>query len=140
MICTFFGHRDCPEEIYPMLYDAIETLIRQKGVRCFYVGNQGRFDEMALKALRALIQVYPEIEYAVVLAYMPRKAHGMNPEETVFPEGFESFPPRFAISHRNRWMLERTDYVITHVKYGWGGAAQFAEKAKRAGKTVINIG
>ncbi len=38
MICTFFGHRDCPEEIYPMLYDAIETLIRQRGVRCFALG------------------------------------------------------------------------------------------------------
>ena len=45
MICTFFGHRECPEEIYPKFYDAIETLIRQKGVRCFYVGNQGRFDD-----------------------------------------------------------------------------------------------
>ena len=57
----------------------------------------------------------------------------------MFPEGLEFAPPRFAISRRNEWMLKRADYVVTYVTHGWGGAAQFAEKAKRQGKAVIDL-
>ena len=31
-------------------------------------------------------------------------------ENTLLPEGIENVPPRFAISWRNKWMLERSDY------------------------------
>lgn len=46
---------------------------------------------------------------------------------------------RFAVSWRNNWMLKQSDYVVTYITYSWGGAAQFAEKAARQKKTVINI-
>ena len=36
-------------------------------------------------------------------------------------------------------MLKQSDYVVTYVTHGWGGAAQFAEKAKRQGKTVVDL-
>ena len=45
-------------------------------------------------------------------------------------------PKRFAISWRNRWMLDRSDHVIAYVTRSWGGAAQFAELAKKRGKQV----
>ena len=139
MTCTFFGHRDCPDAIYPKLYNTIEGLVLQNRSDEFLVGNQGRFDVLALKALRQLRIVYPHIRYAVVLAYFPVKDISKQPEETIFPDGIESVPPRFAISYRNRWMLDKADFVISYVAAQWGGAAQFADRAKREGKTVINI-
>ena len=58
---------------------------------------------------------------------------------TILPEGIESVHPRYAISWRNNWMLQQSDYVVTYITHGWGGAAQYADKARRQKKTVINI-
>ena len=57
---------------------------------------------------------------------------------TVYPEGIETVPKRFAISWRNKWMLKESDYVVTYITHTWRGAAQFAESAKRQ-KNVINL-
>ena len=48
-------------------------------------------------------------------------------------------PLRFAISYRNKWMIEQSDYVVTYVNHSWGGAAQFKELAEKKGKTVIEL-
>ena len=55
------------------------------------------------------------------------------------PEGLELVHPRYAIERRNRWMLERSDYVVTYVHHGWGGAAKFAALAERQGKRMIRL-
>ena len=139
-VCTFFGHRDCPEMIKPRLREVLVDLITNKGVDTFYVGNQGRFDGIVRSVLRELEQAYPEIHYAVVLAYMPGKKNEYEDfSDTILPEGIETVHPRYAISWRNRWMLQRSDYVVTYITHSWGGAAQYAQKAKRAGKTVMDV-
>lgn len=116
-------------------------LIEQHGVDRFYVGRQGAFDAMTRAVLRELAEVYPHISYAVVLERLPvQKDEAVwNFSDTIFPEGLEIVPPRFAIARRNEWMLRQADYVVTYVTYGWGGAAQFAEKACRQSKTVLNL-
>ena len=73
LACTFFGHRDCPETIKPRLREVLVDLITNHGVDMFYVGNQGQFDAYAHSELKKLKQEYPQINYAVVLAYMPGK-------------------------------------------------------------------
>lgn len=138
--CTFFGHRDCPETIKPYLREVLEDLIINQEVDTFYVGNQGRFDGIVRSVLRELEQAYPEIHYAVVLAYLPGKTNENDDfSDTIFPEGIEAVHPRYAIEWRNRWMLQRADFVVTCITHPWGGAAKFAGKAKREGKTVINL-
>ena len=69
--CTFFGHRDCPETIKPKIRTAVIDLIENHGVTMFYVGNQGNFDRMVRSILKEVTTAYPEVGYAVVLAYMP---------------------------------------------------------------------
>ena len=139
-ICTFFGHRDCPETIKPRLREVLVDLIINQEVDTFYVGNQGRFDGIVRGVLRELEKEYPEIHYAVVLAYLPGKKNEYDDfSDTILPEGIETVHPRYAIEWRNRWMLQRADFVVTCIAHPWGGAAKFAEKAKREGKTVINL-
>lgn len=106
-----------------------------------YVGRQGDFDDIVLSVLRELADVYPRVSYNVVLERLPGKRDdpALDLSITMFPEGLEFAPPRFAISWRNEWMLKQSDYVVTYVTHGWGGAAQFAEKAKRQGKAVIDL-
>ena len=137
MICTFFGHHDCPNSIKENLRDEILNLINS-GVKKFYVGNQGNFDSMARKVLKEFSATY-DIQYSVVLAYMP-KENEEGIENSLLPEGIEKSPPRFAISWRNKWMIEQSNYVITYVTHSFGGAAQFKELAEKKGKTVVNLG
>ena len=138
--CTFFGHRDSPDSIFPMLQNSIEGLILSQSVNKFYVGNQGRFDSLVLKALRELKTNHPEISYYVVLAYLPEKQMTYAPEKTLFPEGLETVPRRFAITHRNRWMVDHSDIVIAALSRDFGGAADAVRYAKRQDKVVIACG
>lgn len=138
--CTFFGHRDCPEGIKPKLRDTLLGLINNQGVDMFYVGHQGQFDGLVHGLLKELQRECPSVNYAVVLAYMPsQKREYDDYSDTMLPEGIEAVHPHYAISWRNKWMLEQSDFVVTYITHSWGGAAQYANKAKRQGKTVINL-
>ena len=140
-VCTFFGHRECPDTIKPKLREILVDLIVNHGVDMFYVGNQGQFDAIVRSTLRDLQKEYPQVDYAVVLAYMPGERNDYDDySDTMLPEGIESVHPRYAISWRNNWMLKESDYVVTYITHSWGGAAQYATKAKKQGKTVINLG
>ena len=140
-VCTFFGHRDCPASIKPKLRALVVDLIVRHGADRFYVGRQGAFDAMARAVLRDLTEVYPNISYAVVLERLPGPMDKAvwDFSDTIFPEGLEAVPPRFAISRRNEWMLKQSDFVVTYITHNWGGAAQYAEKAHRQGKRVLNL-
>ncbi len=70
--CTFFGHRDTPSEIKPHLKSTLIDLIENYDVAMFYMGSEGSFDAMALSVVRELKLVYLHIDYAVVLAYLPK--------------------------------------------------------------------
>jgi hypothetical protein len=56
--------------------------------------------------------------------------------DTILPEGIERVHPRYAINHRNNWMIDRSEYVIAYITHPTGGAYQAVERAKRKGKTV----
>ncbi len=133
--CTFFGHSDCPDSVYYLLKEKIEDLIKYSDTVYFYVGNHGRFDSLVTEVLRELKKEYPNIKYWVILAYLPK----CYIENSLFPEGLENVPKRFCIDKRNRWMLEKSDYVISYVTRNVGGAAKFTEIAKKQNKRVINI-
>ena len=141
-ICTFFGHRDCPSTIEPVLRSTIIDLIETQHIDTFYVGHQGAFDSLVRSVLIDLAAAYPQIHYAVVLAQLPTQRGEFDTRDfsdTLLPEGIEHDPPRYAINWRNEWMLKQASHVITYVTYPWGGAAKFAEKAIRSQKTVINL-
>ena len=138
--CTFFGHRDCYNLQEEELEKAIIDLIG-RGVDTFYVGNQGHFDGVARKLLKKLQKDYPHIQYAVVLAYLPTERREYeNYEDTIYPEGLECVPRKFAIAKRNQWMLERAQYCICYVAHSCGGAYRFAVQAKKQGKCLIQLG
>lgn len=54
LTCTFFGHRDIPNEIKATLRSILIDLIENKNVRKFYVGNHGGYDYMVRHLLMEL--------------------------------------------------------------------------------------
>ena len=132
---TFFGHRDTPKEIEPTLRSALIDLIENKNATVFYVGNHGNFDAMVRRQLEDLLKTYP-IKYYVVLAYMPGK--NVEPDEhSILPEGIETVPRRFAINYRNKWMLTKSDIVVTYVTRNFGGAWELKQTAGKMNKIII---
>lgn len=141
--CTFFGHRDCPSSVKESLYAAVEGLICNQQVDMFYVGTQGSFDRMAYATLVELRQSYNHIKVYRVLAYMPKLSDIANDrsilDDTILPEGIEKVHPRYAIPHRNNWMIDRSVYVISYVTRSFGGAYQAVERAKKKKHTIIRL-
>lgn len=138
LTCTFFGHRDCPMSIKPILYDILIDLIENNGVTNFYVGNHGNFDNIAYNLLRDIKKQYPNIKYNVVLAYLPNCKY-YKTENTLYPEGIELVPKRFAIDYRNRFMLDNTDFVVAYMLYSHGGASKYINLAIKKQKNIIYI-
>ena len=138
--CCFFGHREVTHNIRPKLTAIIEKLIAEEDVTEFYVGHQGQFDNMVYSVLKELKEKYSQIRYTVVLAYMPdvhiKEVYG---EDTLFPDGLESVPKRFAISNRNDWMIQQSGFAVCYVYKVTGGAAKFREKAEKKGIRIIDV-
>ncbi len=143
MVCSFFGHRNCPDNIRHLLKEEIVRMVSGPENVYFYVGHQGDFDRMVRSVMKELIEEGKEVEYSVVLAYMPGKKYEFDFHneyaDTVYPEGLENIHPKFAITWRNNWMIEQSDIIICYVKYSSGGSYQFVEKARRKGKKIINL-
>lgn len=136
MVCTFFGHRDSPTTIYSQLKNEIIKLIESDGVDTFYIGNHGNFDNTVISVLKEIKTEFTHIRFYVVLAYMPT-----CPSEypTILPDGIETVSKKGAIEYRNRWMVERADFVITYIERKNGGASKFATLASKKCKKVINL-
>lgn len=138
--CCFFGHRYVTHDIKAKLTEIIQSLITEEQVYNFYVGHQGQFDSMVYSVLKELKIKYPQINYSVVLAYMPDKhIKEMYGEDTIFPDGLESVPKRFAILKRNDWIIRQSDFLVCYVYKVTGGAVKCREKAANKGLKIIDL-
>lgn len=142
-VCCFFGHRDASDDIKENLRKEIRSLIVNQNAQMFYIGNHGHFDYIVLKVLREMKNEFPNINYGVVLAYMPERPKDeysyYTTEESILPEGLEKVPKKFAILWRNDWMLKKSDTVICYVYHYGGGSGIMIEKALKQGKKIINL-
>ena len=140
MNVTFCGHAQVAraEEVRPWLCTVTQRLIEQ-GAATFYLGGYGAFDRLAAAVLREQKKRYPQIELVLVLAYFDAGRDASGYDSTVYPP-LETVPRRFAISHRNRWMVEASDVVVAYVLHEQGGAAATLRYAKRKKKRVLAYG
>ena len=138
MTVAFCGHAQISqsEKIEKWLYDVTQKLIEQ-GATTFYLGGHGAFDSLAASVLREQKKRYLQIELILVLAYLNTGRDTSGYDSTVYPP-LETTPRRFAISHRNRWMVESADVVVAYVLHDWGGAATTLRCAKQKKKQIIS--
>ena len=95
---------------------------------------------MIFLSLKKLKELYPQIEYTVVLAYMMSETTDKKYDEiSLYSNGMEYVPKRFAISHRNDWMIKHSNFVICYIRNHFGGAYKCVEKAKRKKRIILNI-
>ena len=133
--CSFFGHRDSPESLYPVLKETIREIIRSGLATVFYMGTQGNFDAMAYRAVKELQAEYPSVIVYRVLPYLPKTEIA----DSILPEGIETVHPRYAISWRNKWLLDHSAMIVAYITHSYGGAAQAVRQAEKQGKHIIRI-
>ena len=106
MKVTFCGHSEVshPEKVRAWLYETVEQLISQ-GADMFLLGGYGAFDRIAASVVWGLKQKYPHVQSVLVKPYLDREMDESQYDWTVYP-ALETIPPRYAISHRNRYMVE----------------------------------
>ena len=137
MTVTFCGH----STVYPM--ETVEAWLREtvaalilRGAEKFYLGGYGTFDQMAAAAVWEQKAQHPNIASVLVLPYLDRKVISEHYDYTTYPP-LESVPKRFAISRRNRWMVDNSDVLVAYVTREWGGAATTLKYAERKKKEII---
>ena len=137
MTVTFCGH----STVYPI--EPVEAWLREtvaslilRGADKFYLGGYGAFDQMAASVVWAQKTQHPYIASVLVLPYLDRKVISEHYDYTAYPP-LESVPKRFAISRRNRWMVDNSDILVAYVTHEWGGAAATLEYAERKKKEII---
>ncbi len=146
MIITFCGHAQYTEtrEDEQKLLSLFAVLVGDRHTE-LYLGGYGSFDAFARKCGRKYQTAHPNTRLVFVTPYITasyQKTH-LNYDKSLYDEilypHLEEKPLRFAISYRNRWMVEQADYVIACVTHEWGGAYKTYQYAKRKQKQIFNI-
>ena len=139
MIVTFCGHRQVENEdqVRQRLENAVDGLIRE-GADVFYLGGYGGFDRMALSVVNKTKEAHPDVRAILVLPYLDRSMDLDVYDGSIYPP-LEKVPRRFAISRRNRWMVDQADVVVAYVIHEWGGAATTLRYAEAKKKTIIRF-
>lgn len=146
--CSLFGHSDfwSSADLECRIKSEIIDCVENRNLTEFLLGGYGGYDITCAKYIRELKTIYPQIKSYLVLAYLDKKFDEYDKDyikktfdDIIYPP-IENVPKRFAISKRNEWMIDNSDYVIFYVNHSWGGASKMLEYATRKKKDYINFG
>lgn len=146
MRATFCGHSKFynEKEYERKIFDILEEKIGNNYAE-IYLGEYGDFDSFAYDCCKKYKETHPNISLIFVTPYLAteyQKKHltyrSKRFDSILYPE-IEKVPLKFAILHRNRYMIDKSDFVIAYVNHKWGGAYQTYRYAKKKGKTIFNL-
>ena len=139
MIITFCGHSDfclsCKYE--PILMSYLKSNYKDSKVE-FYLGGYGAFDSFAYSCAKSFKDFSPSTTLTLVVPYLKYNYSSSDYDYIVYPE-LENIPPKYAISHRNRFMVDKSDLIIAYVNRSYGGAYSMLKYAKSKGKNFLNL-
>lgn len=148
-ICCFAGHGKLiyGKNIKNQIFNKCRELITDFGVNKFWVGNYGSFDKLAAEIVRELKQQYPNIELNLIIPYLTKE---INDYKEQYDKAHDNIiiapmpmgtPNRYRILFANRYMVDKSRYLVAYVNYLFGGAAKTLEYAKQKSDIeVFNFG
>lgn len=165
--CCGFGHRILLMDIEKPLREVLERLVTERGVTVFYTGGMGEFDELFARTVRSMKRTDPRLRLVLVMPYLTRRLaigsaldgardggqiaratqdrigktwYEEHYDEILIPTELDGVHPKATIGLRNRWMVDRSDFVIAALHRDFGGAAESVRYAETHGKEVVRIG
>ena len=117
-LCAFFGHREIPQDIEPMLRAQVIRAITEFGVTRFIIGGYGEFDHLAARVVASLREAYPAIRSTLIYAYPPQYPYTPRLYTgTYYPKELTPLPDKWHIPRRNIWMADQCDIAIAYVNH-----------------------
>ena len=142
-ICTCFGHRETYKDFSRVLSELLEDLILNQGVVEFWTGGMGNFDGSFSAAVRGLKRKYPDIKLILIKPYFSnelntnKEYYEYTYDDVVIPDVLVGVHPKSAITKRNRWMVENSDFIVTYVRRDHGGAFEAKKYAAKLDKVIF---
>lgn len=147
-VCTFSGHREVYQaNIADKLDEAISRIIKNDDCFRFLVGGMGDFDGMCSSAVRRAKRNYPnkQISLELILPYLTQELnenksyYEISYDDVVVPIELAGVHYKSAITKRNRWMVDKSDWMIAFVYRDFGGAYTSLRYAEKKGLQIINL-
>lgn len=145
MIVSFIGHA---EEHYTRddavkLTETLETYVNGKDVT-FYMGLDGRFDWMAKNCCTEYKKKHGNASVVFVTPYIDEPylrnlKYAIKEFDDILYPGLERIPKRFAISARNKYMIDNSDLLICYVRNLIGNANKCWKYADGKGVKTVNL-
>ena len=142
MVISFFGHSNfIKTEAYK---EKILSLLEEKvgdSSADIYLGGYGNFDAFAYGCCKKYQESHPNISLVFVTPYLSNNHLQYQKDiydAVLYPE-IENKPLRYSITYRNRYMVEKADYIIAYVSHNCGGAYATYKHAQRKGKKIFNL-
>ncbi len=146
MTVTFCGHSDFykTDEYEKCVMDYLEKNIGNKAAE-IYLGGYGNFDDFAYHCCKKYKETHSNISLVFVTPYL-NESYNKNHldlqkkkyDDVIYPD-IENKPKRVAILYRNKYMVEKADFVIAYVKHDFGGAYTTYKYAKKKEKPIFNL-
>lgn len=143
--CCVFGHRKLYLEIESELYTIIKRLINGYGVEIFLTGGMGETDERFSSVVRSLKRIYPNIKLILVIPYFSnvlnsnKEYYDIMYDDILLPDELIGSYYKAAITKRNKWMIENSDYIIDCTYRNFGGAYDAVAYRKSLGEIIVKV-
>ena len=143
MIVVFCGHSNYIQSAQDedKIFNILEVEVGDAPCEIF-LGGYGSFDDFALCCAKKFKQSHPNTRLALITPYLEnsKAAYDNAGFDSIIYPSLERVPPKYAISHRNKWMIEQADVVIACISRQYGGAYAMYLDAKRKAKKIYNLG
>lgn len=146
MIISFCGHSDYTEKFSDekKTIEILERKVRGTDV-FFYLGGYGGFDNFAYNCAKKFKEKHGNARLFFITPYLISEksdnrfcALSEKFDLVLYPE-LERVPRKYAISYRNRWIVEQSDIIIGYIIRKYGGAYNSYLYAMKKGKEIYNI-
>ncbi len=138
--CAFTGHREIGKDFSAgRMLDYIEKTI-QEGVEIFYNGGARGFDLLSAEAILMMKGKYPQIKLIICIPHEGQEKY-YSPEEkgryySIIKRADEivtlsKWYYKGCMQNRNKYMVDRSDVLITYCKEEKGGTANTVNYCKR---------
>ena len=145
MNCCFIGHgSNIKDGVYEKILSEVSALV-ELGVTNFLCGGYGDFDKLCIRAVGEVKLTHSQIHNYIILAYNTQSQinrykyeianYGAEP---IFPFKDE-LNSRSAISIRNQFMIDKSNFCIAYVYNNFGGAFKSFDYAMSKNKEIINL-
>ena len=139
MIVSFFGHYDFQNNgIYEKRLLSLIEKIDAPSLN-FYLGGYGNFDNFTYSICKNY-KVNHNCKLVYITPYLNKNLqdYALKYDEIIYP-ALENVPLKYSIVQRNKWIVDKSDYIFFYVSHTFGGAYRMLEYAKRKGKPFLNL-